>query len=96
MKLLVLSAACSAAMCLGCGVADGADIDTLVTKAPVATALQPPATCTDIQDLFLTACQLSWYGVRFYGTIDVGFGYETHGAPFDPNFVTGAPISSRR
>ena len=89
MKLHLLSAACSAAMFLGCAsVADAADIDTLVTKAPVVPP--PPATCGSIQDFFLTACQLSWYGVRFYGTIDVGFGYQTHGAPFDGNFVTGA------
>jgi hypothetical protein len=92
MKGLVWSAACSAALFLGCAsVAGAADIDSLVTKAPVATkAPPPPATCTSIPDFFLTACQLSWYGVRFYGTIDVGFGYQTHGAPFDPNFVTGA------
>jgi hypothetical protein len=24
--------------------------------------------------------------VRFYGTIDVGYGYQTHGAPFDKNY----------
>jgi predicted porin len=90
MKGVVLPAACAAAMFLGCGsVADAADIDSLVTKAPLA-AKAPPPTCTGIPELFLTACQLSWYGVRFYGTIDVGFGYQTHGAPFDPNFVTGA------
>jgi predicted porin len=70
-------------------VADAADIDALVTKAPTM-APQPPASCTSIQDFFLTACRLNWYGVRFYGTIDVGFGYQTHGAPFDPNVVTGA------
>jgi hypothetical protein len=23
---------------------------------------------------------LGWYGVRFHGTIDVGFGYQTHGS----------------
>jgi predicted porin len=32
----------------------------------------------------------TWYGVRFYGTIDVGGGYQTHGAPWDKDFVTGA------
>jgi hypothetical protein len=71
-------------------VAPVADIDTLVTKAPAVQAPPLPATCTSIQDFFLTACQLSWYGVRFYGTIDVGFGYQTHGAPWNPNFTPGA------
>ena len=88
MRGLVRFAACSAALLLGCAGVDAADIDTLVTKAPVV--LPPPQSCTNPQDFFLTACQLSWYGVRFYGTVDVGFGYQTHGAPFDGNFVTGA------
>jgi hypothetical protein len=92
LKRLVLPATVSAAMFLGCAcVAYAADIDGAVTKAPVSPqASPPPSTCTGIPDFFLTACQLSWYGVRFYGTIDVGFGYQTHGAPFDANFVTGA------
>jgi predicted porin len=62
----------------------------MVTKAPVFKAPPGPTTCTGLVDFFVTACQLSWYGVRFYGTVDVGFGYQTHGAPFDGNFVTGA------
>jgi hypothetical protein len=87
---LVLAATVSAATFFGCAsAADAADIGSALTKATLATqASPPPATCTSILDFFLTACQLSWYGVRFYGTIDVGFGYQTHGAPFDPNFVT--------
>jgi predicted porin len=67
-----------------------ADFDTMLTKAPVAKAPPGPATCTGLADFFLTACQLSAYGVRIYGTVDVGFGYQTHGAPFDKFFVTGA------
>ena len=64
------------------------------TKAPLVTKAPPvpagPATCGSIPEFFLTNCQLSWYGVRFYGAVDVGGGYQTHGAPFDGNFVTGA------
>jgi predicted porin len=91
MRGLLWSSASAAAMFLGCaGVADAADIGTMPTKAPVAAEAPPPATCTSIQDFFLTGCLLSWYGVRFYGTIDVGYGYQTHGAPFNPFFVTGA------
>jgi len=67
-------------MVVGCvGAAYAADLDKMVTKAP---ALKAPATCTSIQDFFTTACQLAWYGVRFYGAIDVGGGYQTNGAPF--------------
>src|SRR5260370_39969885 len=50
------------------------------TKAPPAPP--GPTTCTSIQDFFTTACQLSWYGVRFYGTVDVGGGYQTNGSRF--------------
>jgi predicted porin len=91
MKGLGVAAAAAAVIILGCaGGVYAADLDTMVTKAPVTKAPPGPTTCTSPQDFFLTACQLSWYGVRFYGTVDVGFGYQTHGAPFDGNFVTGA------
>ncbi|MGP0060733.1 MAG: porin [Beijerinckiaceae bacterium] len=33
---------------------------------------------------------MAWYGIRVYGAVDMGGAYQTHGAPFDPNFVTGA------
>jgi predicted porin len=92
MKKLVVPAAVFAGLFLGSASAtNAADSDLMPTKAPVLTkALPAPATCTGIQDFFLTACQLSWYGVRFYGAIDVGYGYQTHGAPWDPFFTTGA------
>jgi predicted porin len=40
-------------------------------------------TCTSVLDFFTTACQVAAYGVRFYGTIDVGATYESHGAPMN-------------
>jgi predicted porin len=55
----------------------------LSTKAPVLKAAPADASCTSIIDFFTTACQLAAYGVRIYGTIDVGFGYQTNGSPFD-------------
>ena len=73
-----------------------ADMDAMVTKAPMVAAAAsppgppPPPTCNSVPGFFLTDCQLLWAGVRFYGTIDVGGGYQTHGSPFDPNFPTGA------
>jgi hypothetical protein len=55
-------------MVLECGgAAYAADLSKAVTKAPPAPPR--PATCTSIEDFFTTACQLSWYGVRFYGTV---------------------------
>jgi predicted porin len=49
-----------------------------------------PTTCMTFYDFLATACPLTWYGITVYGTIDVGVGYQTHGAPFDKYFVTGA------
>ena len=84
------SAASAAAMMLGCvGAAGAADLDTIATKAPLTKAPPGPTTCTDIPTFLLTDCQLAWYGVRFYGTIDVGYGYQTNGAPWDRNFPAG-------
>jgi predicted porin len=33
---------------------------------------------------------LTWYGVTIYGTIDVGGGWQSHGAPFSPISSVGA------
>jgi predicted porin len=58
-----------------------------MAAGPVATG---PATCGSVADFFLGSCALSWYGVTFYGTVDMGGTYQTHGTPLDPNFPTGA------
>src|SRR5262249_53411308 len=41
-------------------------------------------------DFIETDCQVTWYGITLYGVIDAGFGYQTHGAPFDPRSPPGA------
>jgi predicted porin len=42
---------------------------------------------------FLTSgpddCPLAWRGVRLYGRLDYGAGYESHGAPFNGNYPNG-------
>jgi predicted porin len=63
------------------------DIKAPVLKAPVADA----AVCTTIMDFFATACQVAAYGVRFYGTINLGFAYQTNGSTFSK--IPGAPIN---
>ncbi len=76
------TAAASAAVIMfsGVGGAYAADLGTMPVKAiPVSG----PTTCTNIVDFFTTACQLSAYGVRFYGTVDVGLNYMTNGTPID-------------
>src|SRR6201996_5441178 len=72
------------------GAASAAD---MVTKAPPpAAAPQPssPAPCGSLWDFVATACPLTWYGVTLYGTIDVGGGWQSHGAPFSPISSVGA------
>ena len=34
-------------------------------------------------------CPLSYWGLTFYATIDIGGGYETHGTPFNNKYPTG-------
>ena len=73
--------------------ASAADMDAMATKAPpyaVAPAAVGPVPCGSLWGFFLTDCQLAWYGVRFYGTVDLGGLYQTHGTPLDRNFPTGA------
>jgi predicted porin len=88
MKKLGFSAAVAGALCVFGSGAHAADM-TFPTKAP--PLVSPAATaCGSVYDFFLTACPLSRYGVTFYGTVDVGGTYQTHGTPFDKNFPTGA------
>ena len=64
--------------------------EPIVTKAPAAALSTTSSACTGVWGFFVTDCPLSWYGVRFYGTIDTGGGYQTHGAPLDPHFAQGS------
>jgi predicted porin len=85
MKGLGTAAASAAVIMLsGVGGAHAADLGPYPVKALPAG----PAVCTSILDFFTSACQLSAYGVRFYGTIDVGYGYESAGTT--PSNLIGA------
>jgi predicted porin len=70
----------------------GAQAADLPTKkgAPVSP---PPKNCyADLYSFFDSTpadCPLSYWGITFYATIDMGVGYETHGAPFNNNIATG-------
>jgi predicted porin len=82
----VTAAAAAVAILGGAGGAFAADLGPYPVKAPV----KADDVCTSVMDFFTTACQVKAYGVRVYGAIDVGYAYQTHGAPFDKYFVTGA------
>ncbi|WP_158807010.1 porin [Beijerinckia sp. L45] len=76
----------SAATIVLCGTAHAAD---LPTYQPPLVPSAAPTYCTDPIKFIVTDCPLSAYGITFYGTIDMGVGYESHGAPFNPDIITG-------
>ena len=59
------------------------------TKAPPPPTPPPLVSCTSAVQFFVTDCPLTYYGITVYGTIDMGGGYESHGAPFNKNIITG-------
>ncbi|WP_426615439.1 porin [Bradyrhizobium sp. McL0616] len=67
--------------------ASAADIST---KAPPAAGALAPEPCVDPWDFVSTNCPLTWKGITVYGTIDTGFGWQSHGAPFDPRSAVSA------
>jgi predicted porin len=81
-KILLAS---TAAIALG-SAAQAADLP-LYTKAPAPPLA--PASCTSAEQFIVTDCPLTYYGITVYGTVDMGGGYETHGAPFNNNIITG-------
>src|SRR5258707_540019 len=64
--------------------------DTMPVKTPPAAAASAPKTCTDGWGFIFTDCQLTWQGITIYGAIDTGFGWQSHGAPWDPRSAVGA------
>jgi predicted porin len=91
-----VAAASAAAVMLGSAVLvmpdGGAFAADLETKAAVPAApAGAPETCTSIMDFFVTACQVAAYGVRFYGTVNIGYAYQTNGSPYSR--IPGAPIN---
>jgi predicted porin len=52
---------------------------TALTAAGVARAQTAPAPAADDK--------LTWHGITLYGTVDIGFQYESHGAPFSDYYT---------
>jgi len=72
--------------------ASDASAADMATKAPppAATPAASPASCGTLWDFVSTSCPLTWSGITIYGTVDVGGGWQSHGAPFSPLYTTGA------
>jgi predicted porin len=68
------------------GSVDAWAADDMPIKAPSATtpSTGAPPPCADPADFITTNCQLTWHGITIFGAVDMGFGWQSHGAPFDP------------
>jgi predicted porin len=84
-----IGAITASAVVIMLGGGGGAYAADLNTKAPVLQTASGPTTCASPQEFFTTACQLAWFGIRLYGTFDIGFGYQTNGASVDNATSTG-------
>jgi predicted porin len=81
-KIILASAAAFA-------VAGGAHAADMPTQKPAPAPPPAPASCTSPMDFITTDCPLTWYGITFYGTVDMGVGWESHGTPFNPSIISG-------
>lgn len=57
--------------------------------ASLAPAASAATACASFDDFLNTSCPLSWGGVQFYGTVDLGVIYQTHGVPSNRYATTG-------
>src|SRR6266481_5834485 len=87
-RLGIFAAVILAAAGVSCAVEAWA-ADTMPVKTPPAVAASAPKTCTDGWGFISTDCQLTWQGITIYGAIDGGFGWQSHGAPWDPRSAVG-------
>jgi hypothetical protein len=83
-KILLAS---TAAIAL-CSAAHAADLP-VYTKAPPAPIAPALVSCTSAVQFIVTDCPLTYYGITVYGTVDMGGGWESHGAPYNKDIITG-------
>jgi predicted porin len=69
------------------GSAGAADLPSIKPSTPPPTI--GPTSCTDPVQFVTTDCALSWYGITFYGTVDLGVGWESHGVPLNNSIISG-------
>ena len=64
----------------------------LPTKKGAAIVPEKPNCFASLYSYFDSSpadCPLSYWGLTFYATVDMGVGYASHGAPFNGKFTTG-------
>ena len=72
---------------LGLGAALALGLTGTAHAADMAPAA--PSTCGSVTDFATTNCTLSYAGVQLYGIVDLGVGYQTHGAALNSGLVSG-------
>jgi predicted porin len=68
--------------------------DVIPTTASATASASKP--CANLWDFIATNCQLTWQGITVYGTLDMGGGWQSTGAPFDPRSAAGASYRIRK
>jgi len=79
--------------------ATAADLPTLPPAPPGTAALGLSRCFASLYDFVVADpddCPLAWNGIRLYGRLDWGVGYETHGAPFNGNYPNGVNTLIKR
>jgi predicted porin len=94
-KLRIFAATILAAAGAPC-VVEAWAADVVPSMASPASAATAPKPCISLSDFIATTCQLTWQGITVYGTIDAGGGWQSHGAPFDPQSAAGASYRIRK
>jgi hypothetical protein len=92
-KLGIFAALILAAAGASCVDAWAADV---IPTTASATAASAPKPCTGLWDFIATNCQLTWQGITVYGTLDMGGGWQSDGASFDPRSTSGASYKIRK
>jgi predicted porin len=84
-----------------CALAALVSIAFLNHAAYAQNVLQPPQNptnpepCTSVHEFATTDCPLTWHGITFYGTIDVGVGWVSHGLPENGYNYEGESLINR-
>ncbi len=64
-------------------------------KVEARNSPKSPDPCTSGHEFATTDCTLSWHGITFYGTYDVGVGWVSHGLPENGSNYEGESLVNR-
>lgn len=82
----VVAIACASGALFASG-AWAADLPTMKEASPAPSP--GPTSCMDPVTFLTTDCPLSWHGITVYGALDMGVGWESHGAPLNDSLISG-------